>query len=227
MLAIVGSGEYLTPMDPVDRELIRRLPQPVRVVCLPTAAGQEGPERIHYWMDLGIGHFRNLGVEVEALPVIDRASADNQAFADRVSKSNFVYLSGGNPHYLHLILDGSKVWDAILQVLDRGGMLAGCSAGAMIMGEKIFGFPGWNPGFDFLPGIAVIPHFNEIPKSFISSIRLFTGKGLTIVGVDGYTCLLKTGNRYEVLGIGGVTVWNKSRKTVFQQGSDPGEAFNS
>ena len=46
MLALVGSGEYLPPMDPVDRILLSRLPGPPRVVCLPTAAGTEGAERI-------------------------------------------------------------------------------------------------------------------------------------------------------------------------------------
>ncbi len=40
-IALVGSGEYLPPMEAVDRDLIRRLEKPARVVCLPTAAGKE------------------------------------------------------------------------------------------------------------------------------------------------------------------------------------------
>ena len=75
MLALVGSGEYLPPIAPLDRALINRLAAPVRVVCLPTAAGTEGPERIAYWSRLGVKHFSGLGVQVQALPVIDRASA--------------------------------------------------------------------------------------------------------------------------------------------------------
>jgi hypothetical protein len=54
MLALVGSGEYLPPIEPVDRQLINRLPAPVRVVCLPTAVGTEGDERIDYWSRLGV-----------------------------------------------------------------------------------------------------------------------------------------------------------------------------
>ena len=34
MLALVGSGEYLPPMEPVDRFLLSRLEDPLRVVCL-------------------------------------------------------------------------------------------------------------------------------------------------------------------------------------------------
>jgi len=41
MLALVGSGEYLPTMEPVDRQLIARLDAAPSVVCLPTAAGQE------------------------------------------------------------------------------------------------------------------------------------------------------------------------------------------
>ena len=48
MLALVGSGEYLPAMAPVDRNLLARLDETPRVVCLPTAAGTKGPERIDY-----------------------------------------------------------------------------------------------------------------------------------------------------------------------------------
>ena len=77
MFALVGSGEYLTAMGAVDRNLISLLREPPRVVCLPTAAGKEGPERISYWSRLGVEHFTRLEASVEALPVIDRASAND------------------------------------------------------------------------------------------------------------------------------------------------------
>ena len=86
VLALVGSGEYLSPMEPVDQYLMDKLKQPPRVVCLPTAAGNEGEERIAYWSDLGIDHFARLGASVEALPVIDRESANNWQFTEKVSR---------------------------------------------------------------------------------------------------------------------------------------------
>ena len=81
MLALVGSGEYLPAMEPIDRELISRLQESPRVVCLPTAAGKEGPERIAYWLRLGVEHFTRLEAKVEALPVIDRESANDRNLA--------------------------------------------------------------------------------------------------------------------------------------------------
>ena len=126
------------------------------------------------------------------MPVIDRASADDPALAAVVGEANFVYLSGGRPDYLHRTLDGSLVWQAILSVLERGGLLAGCSAGAMIQGEKFFGFPGWRTGFALLPGATIIPHFDEIPQSMLRPMRLIAGKDLTILGIEGNTALVQT-----------------------------------
>src|SRR5260221_14207647 len=130
MLALVGSGEYLPLMKPVDQYLISHLSEPARVVCLPTAAGTEGSERIGYWDRLGLDHFKSLGVDVEAVPVIDQRTANNETYAKNVLSANFVYLSGGKPDYLYNTLNGSRVWQAILEVVARGGVLAGCSAGA-------------------------------------------------------------------------------------------------
>jgi cyanophycinase len=217
-LALVGSGEYLAPIEPLDRELIRRLSQPARVVCLPTAAGTEGDERIHYWMQLGVDHFTRLGVEVEAVPVTDRASADDPSLAERIARANFVYLSGGKPDYLFKTLNGSQAWAAIQSVLDQGGLLAGCSAGAMIMGEKIYAFPGTRPGFNFIPGTLIIPHFDEFPSAMVHTARLTIDGKLTMLGIEGNTALVRQDDSYEVLGAGGVTVWNHEKKVRYTEG---------
>ena len=166
-------------------------------------------------------NFASLGVEAQSLPVVDRPSADDPALAAAVAQANFVYLSGGRPDYLHKTLDGTLVWQAILSVLENGGLLAGCSAGAMILGEKFFGFPGWKPGFGFLPGATIIPHFDEIPGAMIGALHRVAGKDITILGIDGNTALVQTGDQYEVLGSGGVTVWNRAGKIRHTAGPLP------
>jgi cyanophycinase len=221
VFALVGSGEYLEPMEPVDRYLIDRLKQPPRVVCLPTAAGKEGEERIAYWSNLGIGHFTRLGASVEALPVIDRESANNKQFADRVARANFIYLSGGRPTYLYDTINNTLVWKAIIAVLERGGILAGCSAGAMIMGKDFFSFNGRKSGFNFIPGSAIIPHFDEIPEARLEKICLQIQPGPTIFGIDGYTALVRSGNQYEIVGKGKVTVIRGEEKICCTSGPLP------
>lgn len=221
MLALVGSGEYLPPIAAVDRELARRLSSPPRVVCLPTAAGTEGAERIRYWMHLGEGHFSRLGFSVQSLPVIDRPSANNPTFAETIAQAHFVYLSGGRPDYLYDTLQGSRAWDAILSVLANGGLLAGCSAGAMVLGEKFFGFPQWKAGFNLIRGVTVIPHFDEIPEFMLKAARRLVRQRLTVIGVEASTALVIDDGRYEVLGSGGVTLWTKERRMRYTQDGPP------
>jgi cyanophycinase len=231
MLVLVGSGEYLAPIEPMDRTLISRLNAPAKVVCLPTAAGNEGPHSIKYWSDLGVNHFTKLGASAIALPVIDRASASNEIYAQQICDANFVYLSGGKPDYLYKTLKDTIVWSAILSVLGNGGVVAGCSAGAMIMGEQFPGFPSSSPAFGLVPGIAVIPHFDEIPSMMGGLSGRVMGGGMIVVGVEGNTALVQTGDpangnaTYEVLGTGGVTIMKGGQRTRYTQGPIPNSAL--
>ncbi len=216
-LALVGSGEYMPPMEPVDLYLLGRLAAPADVVCLPTAAGAEGPERITYWSNLGTGHFSRLGAaRVEALPVIDRRSAQNEVFAGRIRSANFVYLSGGKPDYLLNTLDGTPVWQAIVNVLERGGVVAGCSAGAMIFGARTATgfFTGTQKAFGFLADAFVMPHFDEMP-GWIARLVPALIKNLTLVGVEGNTALVCTDSTLRVEGSGGVTIGRGGQRTRY------------
>jgi cyanophycinase len=218
MLALVGSGEYLPPMEPVDRFLLERLPGAPRVVCLPTAAGAEGPGRIAYWSNLGLQHFSGLGVPVESLPIIDRQSANDPRLVERIRLANYIYLSGGRPDYLLDTLKNSLAWGAIQAVLTEGGLLAGCSAGAMIMGERVPAFPGWRKAFNLVPGVVIVPHFEEIPDRFTKVLKLLVGKGSTLVGIEGSTALFVDHDACEVIGMSSVWLWNKSGKSQYTRG---------
>ena len=219
-LALAGSGEYLEPMEPVDRLLLNRLDGEARVVCLPTAAGTEGRQVIERWSKLGVDHFTRLGAQVEAVEVIDRASANDESLAAKIRAANFVYLSGGNPNYLFKTLNGTAAWSAISGVLGNGGVVAGCSAGAMIFGENIPSFPTlWplQPAFNFLPGAVIMPHYDEFGGGLKQAVRTLVGKK-TLLGIEGDTALVRTDGKYEVAGSGGVTAWNGKGKRRFTNG---------
>jgi cyanophycinase len=193
-------------MDPVDRFLFDQLKEAPRVVCLPTAAGTEGEKRVRYWMELGTEHYQRLGANVKSLPVIDAPSANNPEIAEEIEQSNFVYLSGGHPDYLHKVLSGSLAWQAIQKVYERGGVLAGCSAGAMVMGKGFLGFSRWHWGFGLLENGIIVPHFDELPPLVVSGIRRFVKNGNTLFGIEGSTALIVDGKRQFVRGRGGVNV---------------------
>jgi len=195
-------------MEAVDRRLFEMLAAPPCVVCLPTAAGQEGPGRVAYWSQLGRAHFTRLGVQVQALPDIDRASACDERWADCIRQANFIYLSGGKPAYLHTTLAETPVWRAILAVERAGGVLAGCSAGAMILGDRLPGFLHWQAAFGLLPGAVIIPHYDELSPAFRRLVEKALPKGRFLVGIEGDTALVVEPDRHIALGQRGVTIYS-------------------
>ena len=83
--------------------------------------------------------FRHLGaLQVESLPLVDRTSADDPAIADRLLKARLIYLLGGFPAHLALSLQGSRSWQAVLQAYGSGAVIAGSSAGAMVLCSDYF-----------------------------------------------------------------------------------------
>ena len=123
--ALVGSGEYLPPMEAVDRALVSQVPGPPRVVCLPTAAGTEGTPRIDYWMQLGVEHFTRLGVQVESLPVINRTKRTTRPWR-RLSRQPISSISrAANLNTSITPWFGTEFGPPSKGVLAQGGLLAG------------------------------------------------------------------------------------------------------
>lgn len=213
-VALVGAGEYLPAILPVDKMLLGRVNGTPRVVVLPTASAPDGdgvPER---WARMGVEHFAQLGVTAEPIMLLNRSDAENADVAAQLAVANFIYFSGGKPRYLLETLQGTASWQAILDVFAAGGIVAGCSAGAMALGGMVFDFPQvWRtiPALGLVPGIAVIPHFDELPSLITDTIARGKHK-VTIVGIDGATALVGADDHWVAYGLGGVTVFTKNGK---------------
>jgi len=229
LIALVGSGEYLPVMEDVDRYLLAhcgadgRAP---RVVCLPTAAGLEGEESWGKWNRMGQEHFRLLGADVSALPIIDRDSADDAQYAAVIENADLVYFSGGNPMHLYQTMNGSKAWAAAEKAWARGAVYAGCSAGAMIMAEHI---PNWrslgsNPqkGFGVFPNSMIFPHFDRMlvwQKVSLPILQTFIGEQEYTLGIDEETALVrKPVSEWQVMGRQKVYVITKKEIKSYSAG---------
>ena len=107
------------------------------IVILPTAAA---PDHNHLRAGRkGQRWFESLGVSrVDVVPVTDKPSADNPEFATRVVAARLIYLLGGFPRYLCETLRDSQVWLAALQAQQTGAVIAGSSAGAMVLCEHYY-----------------------------------------------------------------------------------------
>ena len=229
-IALVGSGEYLEVCRPVDEHLLGLLDtgaRSPRVACLPTAAAKDGERVWRGWQERGVAHFSRLGADPVAVDVIDRDSADDESMVRDIAGADLVYLSGGKPTLLHQLLDGTAAWAAILGVLDRGGVLAGCSAGAMVQGSHIAGFRGGagSEGFGLLPNTVVLPHFDEFPSLARDVVTRLIGRGRNVVGVDGATALVRHRDRFRAVGRGSVTVWGPEGKGRFHDEALPDGVF--
>jgi cyanophycinase len=216
-LALVGSGEYLPPILPLDKRLLEQVQGTPQVVVLPTAAAPDGggvPER---WAKMGVEHFGRLGAAVEPVMLLTREDAGKPELAEQIARANFVYFSGGKPRYLLETLQGTPAWEAVMQVYRSGGVIVGCSAGAMVMGGALFDFPKlWRtlPALGLAPGLTVIPHFDEIPKMMLSTMNHSHGE-TTVVGVDGSTALVGREGGWTVYGTGGVTVFEGKKRVRY------------
>ncbi|NET73025.1 MAG: type 1 glutamine amidotransferase-like domain-containing protein [Sphaerospermopsis sp. SIO1G2] len=172
---------------------------------------------IDSWMNRGVAHFENLGAKATGVRVHDQQTAHDTALAAQIRQANFVYLSGGKPNYLYEVMHGSPVWEAIVSVHESGGIVAGCSAGAMIMGAQ-FVYSGATQAFGLVPNSVIIPHFDEFPGFLSRVMSLFKNSSLNMFGIDGYTALVVQDDQYTVEGLGGVTLIQQSGKTRYTHG---------
>jgi cyanophycinase-like exopeptidase len=219
-VALIGAGEYLPTIAAVDKQLLGYVQGTPHVVVLPTAAVPDGSAIIERWIRMGVEHFSQLGADVEPVRLLTRADANNATITAKLAQANFVYFSGGKPRYLLEVLQGTPAWQAIEAIFAAGGVVAGCSAGAMVLGGQLFDFPQiWRtlPALNLAPGIAVIPHFDEIPSLF-SETAMRTARDVTVVGIDGATALVGSDGQWRVLGSGNVTIFTGKGKTRYKAG---------
>ncbi len=235
-LALVGSGEYLPVMEPVENALLSAAitrGKSNTFVQLPTAAGREGEKSLEYWRSIGGEQAERLKTKALFLPVFTGEDAQRQDLADQIDNAGLIYLSGGDPGYLADTLRGTVVWQAIERNWRAGSSLAGCSAGAMAMGSDVPNFmkmrkPGVE-GLSVVGHIRTIPHYNKffgwVPDS-AAKMLLRAPEGTIVIGIDESTALV-TGlhegatfeNRlWEVHGLGGVHILEGAPAATYNEG---------
>jgi cyanophycinase len=150
--------------------------------------------------------------------VTKRTEADDPAFAEAVADADLVYCSGGNPHYLFQTLQGSKLWQAAEKAFERGAVYAGCSAGAMIMGEHMPDFRTLGirqkAAFGVLPRATIFPHFDQMMRwrgMLVPLVQSRLAADGYALGVDEDTALVGSPSApWQVMGRGQVYIITKN-----------------
>jgi dipeptidase E len=114
----------------------------VRMTYVPVWAENAGPFYQRF-----MRRYRPFGAtEFDCLPVDDRERHSTRELERRVLSSDIVYLAGGNTFYYLKHLRRSGLLPILRRFAARGGVLAGLSAGALILTPHI-GLAGY-PSFD-------------------------------------------------------------------------------
>lgn len=136
------------------------------IIDVPNAGGAAS-----YGQDAaGARMWKNAGARnVHVLFTTDRKLADADSFAAVLEHAGGVWFEGGRQFHLVDAYAGTKTEQAFRDVLARGGVVGGSSAGASILGDflirgapsndnRIMAYPGYEKGFGYLRNVGIDQH---------------------------------------------------------------------
>ncbi|MBM3942264.1 MAG: hypothetical protein FJ316_04965 [SAR202 cluster bacterium] len=218
-IALVGGNEFRAGTTRMDRAILAASGQDsARVVVLPTAAAWYTPE---HSAAHGVGHFNSLGGDARPLMVLERSHANDPGFAQALGDAHVIYFAGGSPDHLLEVLQDSLLLQAMLQAVERGAVLAGSSAGAMVLGAMMRRPErgGWVKALGVVPQVAVLPHHEDKdPAEIAQQLESQVPASLTVLGIDARTACLGSPGRWRVLGVGRVVVYRNGQWTSHKAG---------
>jgi len=211
-----GGAEFGGHMKSSDQRAISLaggLQAPVGII--PAAAAPDD-NHLHAGRN-GQQWFRNLGArDVSLIMVVDRASAKVPQFTTQIRNAKLIYMLGGFPAYLADVIRGSPCWHAMLAAFNRGAVLAGSSAGAMVLCDLLFnpGTKTLTDGLGLLPGCCVIPHHNTFGRQWLPQLQKDLPRA-TLIGIDEQTGMINDGTsgEWNIYGPGAVTIYSHNQVT--------------
>jgi cyanophycinase len=218
-LLLEGGAEFGGRMRDPDLkaiELAGGFDAPVRII--PTAAA---PDNNHQRAgNNGIRWFQSLGAkDVASLPLIDKVSANDENIAKSLREAKLIYMLGGFTGHLGETLKGSAAWDAVLEAYHNSAVVAGSSAGAMVMCEFYYDLNQGQvvDGLNLVPNSIVLPHHNTFGKSWAS--RLLEIVQINLIGIDEQTGMIDDGaGTWTVYGRGAVTLYQNRQVEIYEAG---------
>jgi len=215
-LLLEGGAEFGGAMREPDLraiELAGGFDASIRII--PTAAA---PDNNHVRAgNNGVRWFRSLGARnVESLPLIDKSSANDSHIVRSLRAAKLIYMLGGFTHYLGQTLLGSQAWEAALNAYQHGALIAGSSAGAMVLCQHYYD-PGRGKverGLNLVPNACVLPHHNTFGKNWADKLKALL-PGVILLGIDEYTGMLKEDGEWIVYGGGDVTLYQNAQGEIY------------
>lgn len=198
-----------------------------KIIIIPTAGGNRDKDGKLISYDEGkiVAPWRKLGLtNVHMLHTADPKVADTEAFAASLRDAKGVWFNGGRQWNCVDSYAGTVTLKEFREVLHRGGVIGGSSAGATIQGEYLVrgatagpdivmtDEPNHQHGFSFLRRSAIDQHINTRNRwdDIIPVIKKFPN--LLGIGISEGTAIVVTGDTFEVIGKWKVTVHDNTRQ---------------
>ena len=224
-IVLAGGEEFRAGCEDMDREVMRASGKdPAQVIIIPTAA-VTGPAKA---ANDGVTYFAALGGVATQLMVLDGGQANDTEFIQPVATADVVYFTGGSPDHLLSVLRDSELLRLLMVGVERGMVVGGSSAGAMVMGSMMRrpSAGGWVEGLGIVPGVSVLPHHERSdPATTARQIQETAASDTICLGIDARTGCLGSPNDWRVVGSGKVTVYQAGEFAVFNSGEKLPEGF--
>ncbi len=223
-LLLEGGSEFGGRMSEPDLRAIELAGGFDAPICIiPTAAAPDNNHRRAG--NNGIRWFKSLGAKnIFTVDVIDSTSANDAALAASIRTSRLIYLLGGFPYYLGETLANSACWQAAMDAYDQGAVIAGSSAGAMVLCEYYYD-PSEKKllrGLNLIPNACVLPHHNKFGKTWAFQLMQQLPNA-TLIGIDEQTGMInEEDGKWRGYGAGKVTLY-RGRQVI---GHGRGETFS-
>jgi len=216
-LALIGGEEFATGFEDVHADILSSVAGgQSRGVFLPTCATHDGIDTVRFWCDKAREKLSPVSASVATPLIIDKQSANDPDNAALIANTDWIYLGGGFPHVGMMILSSTAVLREIRRAAERGVLIIGASAGAMMLCGQSFVItpdlfagkvkPEPIDGLGFIPNSQCFPHFDRsYAQRWISDDM--RPPNTTLIGIDEQTALVNRYGYWEVLGRGTVAIF--------------------
>ncbi len=213
-LIIIGGAEDKKEDCEILREFVRRAGGTKARIIIMTAA-TELPREVG---ENYIRVFERLGAEdARIVDTETRDDASSSSALEAVSKATGIFFTGGDQARITSVIKDTELDRAIHKRFAEGAVIAGTSAGAAMMPDKMIveGDSQTNPrmeiiemgpGLGFLPGVVIDQHFLQRGRLGRLISALIQEPADLGFGIDENTAMVVTDRQVEIIGEGSVTI---------------------
>ncbi len=165
-------------------------------------------------------NFKEYGIpNFTILHTSDPSEANTDDFVKPIKEATGIYFTGGRHWRLVDSYLNTKVHEEMLKLLDRGGVIAGSSAGATIQGSYLARGDTKNNqimmgdhevGFGFISNITIDQHVLARNRQFDMFTILKNKPEILGIGIDESTAIVVKGDVLEVIGESYVLIYDQS-----------------